>query len=216
MTETLERTARPLIRFDDRDIDRSTARRYANDLISRVNKPETNEILGAVADGCEVDAYRLAEAVLDAMRHVSTRFGQSMVRRRAGEKAAHLGYIAHAVLANHADSLPPLEPGARSPRIAELELEIEHAGVVNQQLSADLVEARRQASVARRSIFGLKRAANNEITRLHAEVARLSAESASLEASRDVFAAGVAYATELLPPCAQQRLFGYLDGVERS
>jgi hypothetical protein len=223
MTVSLEKTTRPLIRFDDADVDRSTARRYAADIISRVNKPKTNEVMEAVA-------YDLAEACTDAMRHVATRFGQSMVRRREGEKVAHLAYIAHAVLANHADGLPVYEPGARSRRVEELSLEVEHAGVVNQTLTADLtkernarreaerqyLDAQRRAETAEGALAALKAAANDEVTRLGMAVnSNLEAALQSM-AERDEVAQVLLYALEHLDAEKRQRVFGFWDAVSAS
>lgn len=227
MTVSLEKTTRPLIRFDDADVDRSTARRYASDLQSRVNKAETNEVLQRVADGLRVDAYDLAEALLDAQRHVATRFGQSMQRRREGEKVAHLGYIAHSVLKSHADGLPTMEPGARSPRIAELTLEVEHAGVVNQSLTQDLTTAREGLRFAEQS-FAEERAnliaerdeANeralgydSRITDVVSDLTIAQAKAEDAAKDRDVYQAAVAYILESLDAEAKARVLGYLDGV---
>lgn len=156
--------------------DRSTARAYAADLISRVNKGTTNAVLDQVASGSkEVDAYALAAAVLDATRGSLTRFGQSTARRRAGEKAAHLGYIAHSVLANHADALPAYADGERSRKIETLEGEIAalkvagaHGIEVNQSLAADLTKAREEARALRREVESLNRSVTHiQTQRIH-------------------------------------------------
>lgn len=172
--------SRPTIDFSgsggETGYNRATARQYASDLISRVNKGTTNEVLTSVAEGSKaVDAYALAEALLDASRHVATRFGQSMMRRRAGEKVAHLGYIAHAVLANHADGLPVYADGERSRKIETLEGEIAalkvagaHGIEVNQSLAADLTKAREEARALRREVESLKRSVTHVQTeRIH-------------------------------------------------
>lgn len=154
---------RPLVEFDGDS--RKTARIYASDLYSRVNKPETNEILAAIAHGESVDAYDAAVAVLDAMRRVGTRFGQSTQRRQYGKAAAHLGHIIHSVLANHADGLPAYAEGDRSRRIEELErlLAEEKAGRLTAQeraedLSSALAEAQARAGAQEATIATMQAA----------------------------------------------------------
>lgn len=124
LAEAEEETTTNRVEIDFSGSSRATARQYAADLQSRVNKPETNAILNAIEHGEPVEAFAAAEALLDAMRHVSTRFGQSMARRRAGEKVAHLGYIVHGVLGNVADGLPAYEQGERSRALADAKQEI--------------------------------------------------------------------------------------------
>lgn len=149
--------------------DRSTARAYAADLISRVNKATTNAVLDQVSSGSKaVDAYALAEAVLDATRGSLTRFGQSTARRRAGEKAAHLGYIAHAVLANHADALPVYADGERSRKVETLEGEIAALQAAGTEIIEARDAARQDAAVLRREVESLKSSLSHVQTeRLH-------------------------------------------------
>lgn len=121
MTET---PARPMIDFSDAERDRSQARQYAADLDSRVLKPENRAVLQAASRGEKVDAYDLNRAVTEGLSSCATRLGQSMARRELTRKGRHLGYIAQAVLENHADGLPGMEPGARSRKIETLEGQI--------------------------------------------------------------------------------------------
>lgn len=115
---------RPLVDFSGTS--RATAREYAADLNSRVLKPNNAETLTRVAEGRKVDAYEVNAAVLDAMRSVATRFGQSMQRREYTRRAAYLGHIVQAVLEAAADDLPSYtDGGVRSRKIEEQATEIE-------------------------------------------------------------------------------------------
>lgn len=212
-----ENTTRPTVRFDDRDVNRSTARSYANDLISRVNKPETNDVLTKVAEGGEVDAYALAEALLDAMRHVSTRFGQSMARRRAGEKVAHLGYIAHAVLANHADGLPVYEPGARSrvteevrTALTEAREEVEALTAAYNRRGREVEQVRSESQAKVQRIVG---AANDEIDKIKAERDALAAELSVVKAEREAATLTIAHVVGRLDEADKSGVLGYWEGA---
>lgn len=134
-----ETQARPLIDFSGDS--RATAREYASSLLSKVLKKENIGVIHAIAAGQEVDAYAANAAVLDAMRTVSTRFGQSMQRREYGKRAAHLGHIVQAVLESHADGLPAYEQGQRSRKIEQQASIIDsHQGRIR-DLEAALEEA---------------------------------------------------------------------------
>lgn len=229
MTENTT-TTRPLIDFAGSS--RATAREYAADLQSRVNKPETNAILRAVEQGKSVDAYLLAEALLDAMRHISTRFGQSMARRRAGEKAAHIGYIAHGVLANHADDLPVYEDGQRSRLLSEVQSTLADARQEVDTLVQERADLTMAASAERRrlveEIDGMKRqtvalvdqhdlykaAADSEVTRLLAEVEALKSERDIARLERDAAAAVIGYVVERLDGEDRAGVLGYWEGVK--
>lgn len=105
---------------------RETAREYALALNSRVLKDESRVTLAEIARGHKVDVYKVNAAVLDAMRSVSTRFGQSMQRRQYATKAAYLGHIVQAVLEAAADDLPTYaDTGVRSRKIEEQATELE-------------------------------------------------------------------------------------------
>lgn len=216
-------TTRPTIDFSGNGgvtgTDRSTARAYANDLISRVNKAETNDLLTQVAEGhTEVDAYALAEALLDAMRHVSTRFGQSMARRRAGEKVAHIGYIAHAVLANHADGLPVYEQGERSrvvedvkTALVEAREEVEAVTAAYERRGREVEEVRTKAAEQHSRLVA---AANEEIDQIKAERDNLAAKLRVAEIERDAAAATIGYVCERLDGEDRAGILGYWEGVK--
>ena len=220
-------TNRPTIDFSTTS--RETARDYADSLISRVNKPETNAVLDEVRSGSEaVDAYALAEGLLDAMRHVSTRFGQSMQRRKYGERVAHLGYIAHGVLANHADGLPVYEPGERSRkakqweeiaishqgRIADLEDEAAQQSQLLTEVHDTLHAAKRELDDSTRAFSDYKERADAEVTRLLQQVTEANAKLSVVEAERDAAAAALSYVVERLDEADRERVLGYWDGVK--
>lgn len=142
--------ARPLIDFSG--LSRETARNYAKAHVSRVNKPETNTTLRAVAAGEQVDAYALNEALLDAMRGAATRAGQSPLRRIHGREIAYLGHIAQAVLEAHADDLPAYAEGDRSRAVEaakeglrKAKAEIDRLLVEKKALKAEVEENHAQA-----------------------------------------------------------------------
>lgn len=230
-------TVRPTIDFSgsgydhETTVDRSTARAYAADLVSRVNKPETNRVLEEIANsGTQVDAYLLAEAVLDAMRGVATRCGQSTMRRRMGEKAAHLGYIAHAVLASHADGLPVYERGDRSRRVEELRGERNAARAKASLLETDLRDALRtikeqtaHQEESNETIRGLVKENKALAQKVEAwrtasldKVRALVTQREDLTAERDEIAAVLAYALEQMDEAGRARVFGYWDGVKQA
>lgn len=238
MTENT--TTRPTIDFSGDS--RLTARQYAQDHISRVNKPETNDVLRLVARGQEVDVYDLNEALLDAMRRVATRFGQSMARRRAGEQLAHIGYIVNGVLANVADDLPAYEKGERSRLVEEAKTalveareEVEAVTAAYERRGREVASLREKAEeheergdayaeqveklLRERDL--LTQAASDERRRLVAEIDGLKAQRDALaekvkasEADRDVWASGVLYAHDLLSKSEAARLLGYIDGLQ--
>lgn len=204
-------TGRPTIDFSDADRDRSKARMAARAAQSRVLDAEHNAVLQQVIDGERVDAYALNAALTQAMSAAATRHGQSMGRRDLTRQIRHLAYIVQAVLENHADGLPAMESGARSPRIKALEIEIEHAGVVNQSLTADLTKLRQERS-------DLTQAASDERRRLCGQIDSLvdvankrDALLAETVADRDLLAEVVAYAFEGMTACQQQRVLGFMD-----
>ena len=172
-------TARPLVHFSDRVAgrDRSLARQYAREAVSRVLKDEHNLIFKLAGAGQSVDAYALNAAVTAAIRSAATRHGQSTGRRVMAEHFAHLGHIVQATLENHADNLPAYEPGERSrlleearEGIAEAKREIDHAVEVNQQLAADLTESRETVATLRSERYDLTQAASDERRRLCEEI----------------------------------------------
>lgn len=110
--------ARPMIDFSGPS--RTTAREYAETLKSRINKPETNDLLHQIVNGGKVDAYDLNGVLADVFSGCATRGAQSPLRREHTKKARHIAHIVQAVLENHADSLPAYETGERSRKIEAL------------------------------------------------------------------------------------------------
>jgi hypothetical protein len=114
--------------------------------------------------------------------------------------------------------------------VEELSLEVEHAGVVNQTLTADLtkernarreaerqyLDAQRRAETAEGALAALKAAANDEVTRLGMAVnSNLEAALQSM-AERDEVAQVLLYALEHLDAEKRQRVFGFWDAVSAS
>lgn len=193
-------TARPTIDFSGSS--RATARDYAARAVSRINRPETNEILDAVAQGESVDAYALAEAVLDAMRGATTRCGQSYGRREMAREIAYLGHIVHPVLANHADGLPAYAEGDRSRAVEAAREGLREATAEIDRVVASLndVTARAERESERRR-------------RAEQEVIDLRAERDALQVERDEVHSVLAYALDRLSPEDRARVFGYWDGI---
>lgn len=229
MTVSLEKTTtRPTIDFGTDS--RETAREYAAAADSRVLPDEVRPVLQAAARGEVVDAYDLNLALHHAMSSASTRLGQSMARRTLTSKIRHLVYIVNGVIQNHIDEVPVYEGGPRSPRIHALEIEVEHAGVVNQSLTNDLTEAReklrqaqadlrdsqRRAETSEGAFEALKAAANDEITRLGQAVNHNLDVAVEALGDRDTLGAVLCYALEFLDAETRQRVFGYWDGVATS
>lgn len=212
-------STRPLIDFSGDS--RATARRYAVSANSRILLPASQEVLRAVANGEQVDAYALNAAVTDAMRSATTRCGQSVARRMMATQVAYLGHITQAVLENHADNLPVYEPGERSRKIDALEQELRHSTSVNQALAADLTNERarvayhqeklRQANAERST---LTQAASDERRRLCAEIDALKAKAAKAEKSEADLALVLVYAFEKMDGEQKQRVLGFWDGID--
>lgn len=217
-------TPRPLIDFSGDS--RTTARSYARDAIGVKMKPEHKALLKAAADGQEVDAYAFNEVLTQAYRHGFTRCGSAAQRRVLQNKIGHLSHIVQAVLEAHADGLPVYaDTGVRSRKIKALEEEIaenhrqavEEGALLNARIN-DLIREKTEAEVeaanAVQRIYSIKDQANDEISRLHAHSANLVGQTTKLLAEREVLAATLAYALELLAPEASQRVLGFRDGVE--
>ena len=133
-----------------------------------------------------------------------------------------------AVLENHADSLPTYEPGTRSPRIKALEIEVEHAGVVNQTLTNDLscerarvrdlireksaVEVKLQDAQAERTM--LTQAASDERRRLVGEIDGAGRKLLAADKALAEMALVLTYAFERMDAETQQRVMGFWDGIE--
>ena len=212
-------------RIDFSGPSRETAREYARSLISRANRPDTQRQLELVAAGNEaVDAYDLNVALLDAMRRVGTRFGQSSQRSEHGKRAAYLGHIVQSVLANHADNLPAYAEGQRSRKIEELEKQLAEEvaargaiqaseGIVRQALRTAQYELDKSTEFAEAKERQLQ-AAQSVLSRLAEEKAAHDAEREALAEERSTLAAVIAYALERIEdPAEQQRIFGFWDAL---
>lgn len=216
--DDMSETTTNRVEIDFSGSSRATARQYAADLQSRVNKPETNAILNAIEHGEPVEAFATAEALLDAMRHVSTRFGQSMARRRAGEKVAHLGYIVHGVLGNVADGLPAYEKGDRSRVVEEVKValveareEVEAVTAAYERRGREVEEVRTKAAEQQSRLVA---AANEEIDQIKAERDNLAAKLRVAEIERDAAAATIGYIAERLEDTGRAEMLGYWTGVK--
>lgn len=133
---------RPVVHFDDElaGRDRSKARQYAAEAMSRSLDAEHNRLLGMAADGESVDAYRLNEAITAAIRSAVTRKGQSTARREQAARFAHVAHIVQAVLENHADNLPAYAEGERSRLLEEAKGALEEARLEIESLTAQYEE----------------------------------------------------------------------------
>lgn len=225
--EPAKQPERPFIDFSG---DRyATAREYASFLRSKVNKPQTNADLLAVADGLQVDAYSLNESVLDAMRHCATRFGQSMARREATKRAAYLGHIVQAVLENHADGLPTYEQGARSRKIEDLTAEVDRLKLLAAERAnerADLTDAaaeeRRRLVAEIETLKGAVQVATENLdatTETLDRAVNLAEERDRLltdvVAERDRLSKSLDYALGYMPTEARERVLGFIDGLSQ-
>ena len=208
-----------------------TSKEYAAKARSRILPPWANAVLLAASEGKEVDVVKFRKAATQALSAAATRAGQSMGRRAWTREARHLIYWADAIIDNHIAGLPPYEGGPRSPRIAELSLEVEHAGLVNQSLTRDLTDAREKlrvsqqershltqaASDERRRLCkqydDLKAAANDEVSRLLEVAGKRDTLLAETVAERDVLASVVNYIVGALGETDRARVFGYWDAL---
>lgn len=207
-----------------------TGRRYALHARSRNLTTEQNNILTRAGNGHAVDVVAFRKAVTAALSLAATRAGQSMARREWTREARHLLYWADAIIDNHLAGLPTYEPGQRSPRIAELELEVEHAGVVNQSLTSDLTTLKQAASDERRRLCAeiddakatvnrIKVQANKAIDDANAEIKQVvearrkdHEELSGLYLEVNSAHAALEYAFGLLNDEQQSRLAGFRDG----
>jgi hypothetical protein len=154
-----------------------TSRAYARKAKSRSLAPWANKVLTEAADGESVDVLKFRKAATQALSLAATRDGVSTGRRKWATEARHLLHWADAIIDQHVGGLPIYEPGARSPRIRELEAlhadvakaladakrELDHQSKVNQSLTRDLTGARQERST-------LTQAASDERRRLCAEI----------------------------------------------
>jgi hypothetical protein len=196
---------------------------YAEKATSRLLKAEHNEVLLRAAASEEVDVVLFRKAATAALSLAATRAGQSMARRDWTREARHLIYWADAIIDQHVEGLPVYEKGARSPRIAELEREVEHAGVVNQSLTSDLTTLKQAASDERRRLCAeidagkaayakVVEAANGEIDKFQERHNQDHKELQGLYLEINEAHAALEYAFGLLNDEQQSRLAGFRDG----
>jgi hypothetical protein len=138
-----------------------TSRAYAAHATSRLLDDWVNDVLNKAADGEEVDVVTFRKAATQALSLAATRAGQSPIRRRWTREARHLIYWADAILDNHIKGLPIYEGGPRSPRISDLEGQVD-------ALKEDARKAWTENS-------NLKQAASDERRRLVSEIDDLKA-----------------------------------------
>lgn len=201
---TDEAPQRPLVHFDDEKAgrDRSKAREFARDAVSKVLSDEDNEILAAAGAGESVDAYALNRAVLAAMRSATTRLGQSTARRSMASGFAHLGHIVQAVLENHADNLPGYEPGARSRLLDEAGTALREARVEVERLTSVIDERTSESSEViadlHRQIAALKDAGAERLPEVVADLTTARTNLSQTIREANEFEATLAYAKSLL------------------
>ena len=120
-------------------------RDYAQRANSKTLVDWAQRTLQLAARGDQVNAWFLHAALDQALSANSTRHGASTVRRDRASEIRHLIYKVDAVLEAHLAGLQPVEPGSRSPRIAELERKVENfqarALAAEKRLTDELVTA---------------------------------------------------------------------------
>jgi hypothetical protein len=139
-----EAPGRDIIPFS---LTKETSRQYALHQKSKRLDEEQNLVLDEAGNGREVDAVEFRKAVTAALSLAATRAGQSMGRREWTKECRHLLYIVDAVLDNALAGLPPVDPGTRSPKIAEQSQEIDDLRASLERKNRD-VEAAREALAA--------------------------------------------------------------------
>lgn len=120
---------------------KETSKAYATKQASRSLEADTNAVLRAAGRGEEVDAWAFHTAVTAALSLAATRDGQSMGRRNWTRECRHLLYISGAVIENSLRGLPPVDPGTRSPKIAEQKREIDDLRNTVSRLAAEAQQA---------------------------------------------------------------------------
>lgn len=181
---------------------KDTSRQYALRSNSRMLSPEQRKVLDKAAKGEEVDVWNFHLAVTAALSLAATRAGQSKARREYTKMARHLLYISGAVVANSLAGLPPVQPGQRSPKIAEQEREIEDLRATVKRLAED----------AQRTQFALEEeqarvgALIEEKTDLELHVDRLARGNSRKTAQMD-------YALSLMAEPEKFKVIGYGDAL---
>lgn len=186
----------PRVRFS---LTKDTSREYAANQTThkaRVLDDDANATLKVASQGLEVDAADFRDAVIKALSAATTRDGASPARRERAKQCRHLLYIVNAVLDNARAGLPPVDPGARSPRIAELEAQVA-------RLEANRAERDGQALVAADRVSVLEQEVRER---------REQAETLRTRIDRLVLERGYV-ADNLLSDSALAQLQGYRDGL---
>jgi len=218
-------------------LEHATDKAYATDANSRILPKWAQKTLKAAAAGREVCAWDLHAALDQALSACATRNGQSMGRREDTRKVRHLIYKCDAVIENHLAGLAPMEPGARSPKIARLEQEIadNHAqavaeGAKLQGRISDLIREKTDLEIALDSLttaslqttsrLGEAESANADLAE---EVDRLTMflrhESESWERLHALYIEQVKtleYARSLLDQIGRAKVEGYIEGAREA
>lgn len=187
-----------------------TARDYACESVSnRALPPAVNGILLDAAAGYPVDVLKLRKAATAALDLARTRGKDRPASAEYARKARHLIHWADALIQQEVDQLPTWEPGARSPRIAELEEELRMARAERDSVLIDLHGAGIELDALREQ--NARYVA--ELGKTDQHLAGYSDISRKAEFDRDRYASTLEYALRFLAPCQQQRVFGYLDAL---
>ena len=173
---------------------------------SRILPDWAQDVLLAAAAGKEVSAWTLHCALDQALSACATRHGQSMGRRHLTKKVRHLVYKCDAVIENHLAGLEPMEPGARSPKIAALEAEIA-------ENHAQAVEEGRQLREEISALEAEVETRGTMLADLRAERDAIRQQRDDLAVSRERGDAIFFYAFSLLGEQEQYRVLGYSDRV---
>lgn len=184
---------------------KETSKRYAALSNSRKLEDDQRNVLDAAANGQEVDAWAFHTAVTAALSLAATRAGQSMGRREYTKMARHLLYISGAVLENSLRGLPPVDPGTRSPKIAEQKREIDDLRATVQRMAADV----RRANDAVEAEKTLRAEAIVEKTEVEAAWKRLAESGRNQRRQFD-------YAMSLLDTESKFKVVGFGDALSEA
>lgn len=186
----------------DFSIDRyRTAREYAARAIGTKMKEEHQRTLRSASRGEKVNLLALNAALADAQRQNATRYGRSPDRRQGATELAHLQYIVQGSLSNVLDGLPPVDPGARSPKIKALQQRVDF-------LESERSTLTQAASDERRRLCA-------EINEYEAAVVAATSELEKITAARDTALQVLAYALgKIDEDLDRERVLGFWDAVE--
>lgn len=181
---------------------KQTSREYALGSDSAKLEDQHRKVLQAAGFGDEVDASAFRKAVTAALSLAATRGNKSSDRKEFTKMARHLLYIVDAVLDNALQGLPPVDPGARSPRIRQLERELAEAQQRTLEISVQLEKSENRTGLEQDRSAALIR----EKTEVELQWQRL-AESA--RENSDVLNFVLGHADEVLRGKAE----GYREGL---